>query len=166
MIYRLSVMILRVLAFFFWEIEWINRSSIPKTGAVFFASKHSSWKDIIIIGLISKRTVHFIAKTELWQINWIVSWWLNAVGAIPINRLKPETSTFKRARSLLKEGGVVAIFPEGTRSKKRCIDGFFEGIGVMASKAGPVQIANGSRSQGINQALWICPSPSLYRNHR
>ncbi|AKM82189.1 TPA: 1-acyl-sn-glycerol-3-phosphate acyltransferase [Candidatus Berkelbacteria bacterium] len=140
MVYFISVLILRVMAFMFWKIDWLNTSSIPKTGAVFFVSKHSSWKDIIIIGLVSKRPVHFVAKVELWQINRFISWWLNAVGAIPIDREHPDPSTFKRVRKLLKDGEVVAIFPEGTRNDERKITHFFEGVGVMSAKIDMVKL--------------------------
>lgn len=93
--------------------------NVPKKGAFILASNHSSYLDPIIIPAIFikffKRKVHYLGKRELFE-TWIGKKIHNAVGTIPLDRERGEAA-LKSALKLLKEGGVIGIFPEGTRTK-------------------------------------------------
>jgi len=57
------------------------------------------------------------------------------VGAIPVNRGRFDLSAIKGSLEKLHEGGVVSVFPEGTRSKDGSIKDPKGGVGFLAAKA-------------------------------
>jgi 1-acyl-sn-glycerol-3-phosphate acyltransferase len=59
--------------------------------------------------------LHFIAKVELWR-GWFLDWYLTAIGTIPVERGSGGREAIDRAVELVKGGGCLGIFPEGTRS--------------------------------------------------
>lgn len=57
-----------------------------------------------------------MAKEELFKPR-LFSWLITTLGAFQISPDKPDLKSIKKAISLLKNGGALVIFPEGTRSK-------------------------------------------------
>ena len=89
---------------------------IPKSGGVLIVSNHASYLDPPIIGVGARyRPVHFMARDTLWN-NTFGNWWLNNVGCIPVSRGTGDITALKKSINLLKDGNVLSIFPEGTRS--------------------------------------------------
>lgn len=93
--------------------------NVPKNGAFIIASNHSSYIDTIIIGayLIPylNKKLHFLAKKEHFN-TWFKKAWHTYVGAIPIDRNKTGKNALNLAAKALKEGKIIGIHPEGTRS--------------------------------------------------
>ncbi|MBI3027770.1 1-acyl-sn-glycerol-3-phosphate acyltransferase [Candidatus Woesearchaeota archaeon] len=93
--------------------------NLPKKSTCIIAANHSSYMDHMIIGayIIShlNRKFHFLAKKEHFD-NFLKRWWHDYIGAIPIDRQKGGKKALKQAIRALKEGRIIAIHPEGTRS--------------------------------------------------
>ena len=93
--------------------------NIPKKGAFIAAANHASYMDhLIIASYIVKhlnRKVHFLAKKEHFD-NILKKAWHTYAGAIPLDRQSGGKETLKWAIKALKEGKIIAIHPEGTRS--------------------------------------------------
>jgi 1-acyl-sn-glycerol-3-phosphate acyltransferase len=70
----------------------------------------------LAVPLFPDRQLHFMAKSDLYvpPLNWI----LDRAGAFPVRRGMGDEEAMQRAVELAKGGGVVAIFPEGTRRNK------------------------------------------------
>ena len=93
----------------------INKELIPKTGSIILAGNHRHALDPISIGVCTKRTIHFLAKKELYRgINFI---FFDLVGTLPVDKHNKNKRTIGEAEKMLNNGGVIGIFPEGTRNR-------------------------------------------------
>ena len=86
---------------------------IPKDGPVIIAPNHKSFYDSFFIGLATRRPLHFMAKTELIEARY--GKLLVRLGAFPVRRGQADEDALETARVILGQGGLLALFPEGTR---------------------------------------------------
>jgi 1-acyl-sn-glycerol-3-phosphate acyltransferase len=90
---------------------------VPPAGGFVLASNHTSNLDAWPLALpLYPRQLHFMAKAELYKP--VLGAILDATGAFPVRRGERDAEAFKTAVWLAREGGVVAMFPEGTRKSK------------------------------------------------
>ncbi len=89
--------------------------NIPLDGPLIIACNHVSYLDPPGMGCFSPRRVSFMAKKELFEIP-ILGPGIAAVGAYPVDRAGSATAAIKRSLEVLKAGGCIGIFPEGTRN--------------------------------------------------
>ena len=116
-------------------IEVIGAENVPKDGPVLMVSNHVSYLDPCMIGDASPRRVVFMGKAELFK-NPILNWLLRGVYGIPVKRGEPDTAAFRAVLARLKEGRLVCIFPEGTRSPNGELQEAEAGAGVFATRTG------------------------------
>lgn len=144
--------------FFFLDIQRSGESNIPAHGATIFASNHpNSIMDTLVLGSEVPRTIHYLARSGLFG-NPLVGVLLRGAGAIPIRRrqdLKDPSAAmsnddaFTAAYELLKDGGVLGIFPEGQNAPTRF---------VRDIKTGCARIGLGAEAAaGFNLDLRIIP---------
>lgn len=86
---------------------------IPATGAAIVAPNHKSFWDSFFIGVSTRRHVRFMAKTELIEARH--GRLLVRLGAFPVRRGESDEDALETARTVLRQGGLLALFPEGTR---------------------------------------------------
>jgi 1-acyl-sn-glycerol-3-phosphate acyltransferase len=86
---------------------------IPREGAAIVAPNHKSFWDSFFIGVCTRRHVRFMAKTEL--IEGRSGRLLVRLGAFPVRRGQADEDALETARTILRQGGLLALFPEGTR---------------------------------------------------
>src|SRR5690242_21838486 len=91
---------------------------IPRDGGFVLAANHVSNFDPWPLGvpLFPRRQLRFMSKIELF--NPIVGPPLRAVGGFPVERGRNSTAAIDAAVEMVRNGDVVAMFPEGTRRKK------------------------------------------------
>jgi 1-acyl-sn-glycerol-3-phosphate acyltransferase len=89
--------------------------NVPMDGGLVVAANHRSYLDPPLLGTWFPRPIHYMAKQELWKIP-LLGAFISAVNAFPVNRDAADIGSIKRALRILKDGGVVGIFPEGTRN--------------------------------------------------
>ncbi len=100
-----------------FKIKYVGTENIPDEGGFILASNHVNLIDPLTIGLgIKNRQLHFMAKKELWN-HLIVAWAFTTVNGFPIARGAADTDAFKFAMQIPQKGYILAMFPEGTRSK-------------------------------------------------
>jgi 1-acyl-sn-glycerol-3-phosphate acyltransferase len=87
--------------------------NVPKTGAVIIAPNHKSFWDAFFIAAVLRRPVRFMGKAELFTGR--RGRLFLALGAFPVRRGSSDTEAIDTARTVLEQGGVLALFPEGTR---------------------------------------------------
>ncbi len=114
--YRFCKGIVYPLAKLIYPFRIINGNTIPKTGRYIICSNHISMLDPVFLGCSQKRQLHFIAKAELFK-NRLFAKIIRKLGAFPVHRGAGDNTAMDNALSVLKEGHVLGIFPEGTRSK-------------------------------------------------
>lgn len=100
-----------------WRVRVEGASQIPATGPVVLAPNHVSFLDSFFLPLVVRRRVTFVAKAEYFD-SWKTAWFFRAVGQIPMRREGGSASerALAAARDVLESGGVLGIYPEGTRS--------------------------------------------------
>lgn len=86
---------------------------IPATGAAIVAPNHKSFFDSFFVALATKRHLRFMGKSELFQGPWGKT--LIRLGAFPVRRGESDEDALETAREILRQGGLLALFPEGTR---------------------------------------------------
>lgn len=102
--------------------QWSGRENLPTTGAFLLAGNHVTMIDPVVISLGVPRRVLFIAKQKYYSGRSLrrraLAWFLRAVGQVPIDPASAATASpgLETAGRALQDGGVVALFPEGTRS--------------------------------------------------
>lgn len=109
----------------------IGKENIPN-GRCVLAGNHTSYYDPLLIGMSTKRCVHFFAKAELNKgFKKII---FNNIGIIPVNRKIKDKNAVNMGIQTLNEDKLVAIFPEGTINRTDDI--------IMPFKFGAVKIAS------------------------
>lgn len=100
-----------------WRPHVQGLPSLPAAGGAILAANHLSIADQLFLGAMVPRPVAFWAKSEYFA-HPLPRVLMTGLGAIPVNRAggADADSAFAAAVPVLAAGGVVAIFPEGTRS--------------------------------------------------
>jgi 1-acyl-sn-glycerol-3-phosphate acyltransferase len=86
---------------------------IPESGAAIIAPNHKSFWDSFFVGICTPRQLRFMAKTELIEARY--GRLLVRLGAFPVRRGQSDADALETARTILRQGGLLALFPEGTR---------------------------------------------------
>jgi 1-acyl-sn-glycerol-3-phosphate acyltransferase len=86
---------------------------IPKEGAAIVAPNHKSFWDAVFLAVCTRRPLRFMAKTELIEAPY--GRLLVRLGAFPVRRGRADADSLETARVILEQGGLLALFPEGTR---------------------------------------------------
>ncbi|WP_345788688.1 lysophospholipid acyltransferase family protein [Halarsenatibacter silvermanii] len=91
-----------------------GRENIPQEGPVIIMSNHISLLDPPLLGAFLPRKIHYMAKKELFD-NKLAGWLLGSLGAFPVKRGTGDRKALRNALKILKNEGVLGVFPEGTR---------------------------------------------------
>jgi 1-acyl-sn-glycerol-3-phosphate acyltransferase len=86
---------------------------VPAEGAAIVAPNHKSFWDSFFIAVCTRRHLRFMAKTELIEARYGPL--LVRLGAFPVRRGEADAEALETARAILRQGGLLALFPEGTR---------------------------------------------------
>jgi len=99
----------------YYKAEVLGTENIPKDGPLIFCGNHKTYLDPPLIVVTGKRDMRFLAKQELYKnkffafLGWIFD-------GIPVKRDEKDVTAIKESLKTLKEGGCLALFPEGTRN--------------------------------------------------
>lgn len=119
--------------------------NFPQQGPVIIACNHVSLWDPIVVGCALDRQIFFMAKEELFS-NSVFGKVLIKLGAFPVKRGRGDISAIRKSLAVLKEGHVLGLFPEGTRSLTGEIQEALSGIVLIMEKTKapivPVKVYN------------------------
>lgn len=120
-----------------FRFRTVGTENIPDSGGFILAANHRSNWDPVFVGIPVKRhQVCYMAKAELFHKNVILTKLITALGAFPIERGKGDTGAIDWADRVLNEGGVLGMFPEGTRSKTGVPGRPKSGVAMIAQQTG------------------------------
>ena len=110
--------------------------NVPATGAAILAPNHLSFIDSLFIPLLAKRRLVYIGKADYFD-KWRTRWFVKAVGVIPVRREGGSAgeAAIQTGIRLLKEGHLIAIYPEGTRTPDGRLYRGKTGVARMALEA-------------------------------
>jgi 1-acyl-sn-glycerol-3-phosphate acyltransferase len=94
-----------------------GRELVPLYGGCIITCNHIMGPDFIVIGYASPRQIMFMAKSELFEVNPALNWLFTTCGTFPIRRGETDLEAVEHAIQLVKDGNVLGMFPEGTRSR-------------------------------------------------
>jgi 1-acyl-sn-glycerol-3-phosphate acyltransferase len=144
LVYRIVRMLFVPFARLYFRLERHGRDHIPSEGPLLLAANHRSFLDPFIIGATARRPLYYVAKKELFT-HPLCGWFLNALGAFPVDRGASDREMLETARQILQRGDAVLMFPEGTRIRQGGLADPKRGIGRLALECGapvvPVAIA-------------------------
>ncbi len=127
-----------------WKITYLGQENIPKNGGFIIACNHQDALDPLVIANGCPRVIHFMAKEELFK-NGLVARFLKRLNAFPVVRGSGDMSAVNYAIDIVKNGWVLGIFPEGTRSKDYT---------PMRAKSGTALIAKQSKADVLPVSIY------------
>jgi 1-acyl-sn-glycerol-3-phosphate acyltransferase len=116
--------------------------NVPLAGSAILASNHLSFIDSVFLPLVLRRPVVFLAKSEYFTGHgikgWLVRQFFLASGQLPIDRSGGRASedSLNTGVTVLSQGKLLGIYPEGTRSPDGRIYRGRTGIARMALESG------------------------------
>lgn len=120
----------------YFRLRWRGSRHIPKRGPLIIAANHRSFLDPFVISAMTWRPLYFVAKKELFERNRLQTWFLNSLGAFPVDRGNGDADAMGSARHILERGDAVVIFPEGTRIRPGGLGRPRRGVGRLALETG------------------------------
>lgn len=109
--------------------------NVPKVGGALMISNHQSYLDPVMLGLNLPRPLSYLAKSELFQ-HPLLSWLIRELRAFPVRQGKGDRSAIDETIRRLREGHLLAIFPEGTRTPDGEIGPIQRGAALVVRRAG------------------------------
>jgi glycerol-3-phosphate dehydrogenase (NAD(P)+) len=134
-VYWLTRAVVQPFFHLYFRMSRIGREHIPASGPVIFASNHRSFLDPFVIGTITRRPLYYVTKQEAFRYR-LIGWFLNSLGAFPVNRGAGDAEMLKTARAILNRGDCVLMFPEGTRIRPGALGRPKRGVGRLALETG------------------------------
>ncbi len=108
---------------------------LPKTGGVLLVSNHQSYLDPMILAMPLQRPMSFLAKSELFH-NKYFGWLIRSLNAFPVKQGRGDSGAIKETLRRLKDGHVLNIYPEGTRTESGQIERIQRGAALVVRRAG------------------------------
>ena len=148
MLYGFLQIVFRLFFYIVFRTRVYGCENIPAEGAVILAANHASNIDPPLMASLIDRPVSYMAKIELFE-NPIFGAAIRRCHAFPVKRGESDRGAIKTAVTVLKEGRVLGLFPEGTRSKTGELQKAEAGVALIAAMTGativPVAILNTHR---------------------
>jgi len=113
--YEFFRVLCRVMGVAVFRIRVFGREHVPASGGVLVVSNHQSHLDPILVGLACDRRLNYVARDTLFGFP-PFRWLINSFDAIPIDREGIGLGGLKESLRRLKNGEMLLIFPEGTRT--------------------------------------------------
>jgi 1-acyl-sn-glycerol-3-phosphate acyltransferase len=123
----------KLLAKIFFRFRVIHPERLPQTGGLILAANHQSYFDPPLVGICSKRAVHYLARKTLMEWPFFGPLFPD-MNVIPVDRDGNDMSALKTVIRKIKDGEGVVLFPEGTRSRDGNLQPGQAGVGLVIAK--------------------------------
>jgi 1-acyl-sn-glycerol-3-phosphate acyltransferase len=126
---------LHLLFFVLTRVTVIGQENQPDHGGFLAAANHLSMVEVPLVycNINRNNVAGLVAKKH--KKNTLFRWVVNSLGGIWINREEIDTRALRAARDHLKNGGVLGIAPEGTRSETGALLPAKTGVAFLADQA-------------------------------
>lgn len=130
--------ILKPLSHIFYRVKYKGTENLPESGKLIIACNHIRSTDPAFIVVGSRRQVHYMAKSDLFE-NFFLAKLFTFMNAFPVKRLFCDRKALNYALKVLEKDYVLGIFPEGRRvyeSESRMPTDARNGVGYIALLSG------------------------------
>ncbi len=132
---RVLLTVLRPIIFLLFPYKKIGTENIPQNHEPYVVCcNHISMVDPVFLLLAFKRPVYYMAKDSLFKNRFAGWFWKTFFGVFPVNRGKGDMSAVTTSIDILENGGLLGIFPEGTRSKDGTLGPAKSGTALIVAK--------------------------------
>jgi 1-acyl-sn-glycerol-3-phosphate acyltransferase len=128
----ISRSILRLIA----RINIINQEVVPETGGAIVVANHLGRLDAMLSVVLSHRSDLVLMIAEKYQKYAIWRWFARKLDAIWLNRFEVDYKALRQVHKRLRQGALLAIAPEGTRSEAESLALGKPGAAYLAAKTG------------------------------
>ena len=111
-----------------------HRQRIPRNGGLLVVCNHQSYLDPILAAGPVPRPFNPMARDSLFH-NPAFSWLIRSAYAFPVKRGAADLGAIREAIRRLRDGRIVLVFPEGTRTRDGSIGALHSGMVLMAQRA-------------------------------
>lgn len=111
--FRLAQPLVGVAVRTYWRVQVHDETAVPACGPVILAANHLGVLDGPLLAAVTPRMSFALVKREMYD--GPLGWLLTQFGQIPVDRHAVDPSAIRRSVKVLRDGGVLAVFPEGVR---------------------------------------------------
>ncbi len=152
--YGLLYVVFRVLATLLCRLEVQLPSNLPTRGPLIIATNHLHVVDPCMVMLGLRYSHITVLAGEKWAESWPVSWLIKTAGGIFVNRGEVDRVALEKCLAVLRDGGILGLAPEGTRSRTGALQRGKPGVAYIAIKAGVPILPIGISGQEKLAASW------------
>jgi 1-acyl-sn-glycerol-3-phosphate acyltransferase len=133
--YRVAVGIVRVLLHIVARLQIEGQEHIPRQGPFILATNHLHWLDSPLVAATFPYRAYVFAADK-WAKHRLLGALFRSLEAIWVRRGEVDRQALRQALDVLREGAVLGLAPEGTRSKTGGLQPGRTGAAYMAFRAG------------------------------
>jgi 1-acyl-sn-glycerol-3-phosphate acyltransferase len=134
-LWLLGQVLCRMFTTLWFDLKVYGLEHVPKTGGLLLVANHQSYLDPVLVSVRLDRPVGFFAKSELFE-NPYMGWLIRSLHAFPVRRGKGDRAALQAAVEKLKQGAVVNVYPEGTRTEDGEIREILPGVALIVKRSG------------------------------
>ncbi len=135
LLWKFLVALARFIRPLFCKLSVEGSEYVPAQGGCVLVCNHNPGPDFIVLGMVAPRQVYFMAKMEIFGWNPLLTKLFNAAGVFPVRRGQSDLGAIGAAVGLVRAGRIVAMFPEGTRSRTGALQHGKTGAARIAMQA-------------------------------
>ncbi|MEE8472888.1 MAG: lysophospholipid acyltransferase family protein, partial [Dehalococcoidia bacterium] len=143
-----------------WHVQ--GRERVPQQGSLIVVANHLNNADPAVLGASIPRLIVFMAKEELFD-SWLKSLLIRGYCAFPVRKGRVDRVALTRAGAVLRQGQVLGMFPEGTRSDSQAqLQPAFRGAALLARRyQAPILPVGISGTERLNGFGWVFTRPRV-----
>lgn len=133
-LWKLAQTLGRILTTCWFDLKVFGLQHVPRRGGVLLVCNHQSNLDPLLIGVRLNRPLSYVAKSELFE-NPFLARLLRWFNSFPVRQGSGDVGAVKETIARLKEGGALALFPEGSRTDNGDLLPVQRGVGLVVRRA-------------------------------
>lgn len=134
LLWRILRMPCRVIATLLFDLKAYERHHVPQRGGVLLVANHQSYLDPVLLAVYLRRPMSYLAKSELFT-NRHFGWLIRSLNAFPVKQGAGDVGAVKETIKRLREGHILNIFPEGSRTEDGLMGPIEPGAALVVRRA-------------------------------